>query len=568
MARRSGRPRRDANGSCGGACGAASVFSYDRRAVAVPRRDGPGARRPRRQEPGQASQGVELPRVRRAGADGRQRGDAGRGRVAVAGHGRREVDGHVPRGGVDARGVERRVRRAARVDRVPRHGRCRRRCSSSIAAILGGRAVVLGCARDPGHGAGRGRRSRRRCRRGPSRRTATPPFAVVMRIVVFPLFLFSGTFFPVTSRCPTARAGVVPVAAVARRRAVPGRDHRRRCRQLDTTVGRGARGRAGRLDRRRLAGGAPRTFDRTLDAMTASRGTRAARRRAHADARAGSCPGGSGGARCGSSSATASRTGASGTCSSPGSSSRRSTCCRSGSAWVGSSGTVPGPGGEPIELQGVRGARVDGRGGDERRGARHHVQLLLQVQVRAHLRRDARHAAAGARRRAWARSRGRCCAARVYSTAFLVTMVLFGLVGSWWAVLAVPAGLLIAFAFAGAGIAGTTFMRSWIDFDFVNLALIPMFLFSATFFPLSQYPDAVADGRAGARRCTRASCSSAPSCSARSTGSCSCTPPTSSSWAGVGMPHRHPPPLPPPPALDSTDPPSNWRQLRRGYTDL
>jgi len=54
-----------------------------------------------------------------------------------------------------------------------------------------------------------------------------------------------------------------------------------------------------------------------------------------------------------------------------------------------------------------------------------------------------------------------------------------------------PAALLIAFGFAGAGIAATTFMRSWTDFDFVNLALIPMFLFAATFFPLSQYPDAL-----------------------------------------------------------------------------
>ena len=51
--------------------------------------------------------------------------------------------------------------------------------------------------------------------------------------------------------------------------------------------------------------------------------------------------------------------------------------------------------------------------------------------------------------------------------------------------------MLIGAAFAGAGIAGTTFMRSWIDFDYVNLALIPMFLFSGAFFPLSQYPDAV-----------------------------------------------------------------------------
>ena len=84
----------------------------------------------------------------------------------------------------------------------------------------------------------------------------------------------------------------------------------------------------------------------------------------------------------------------------------------------------------------------------------------------------------------WALLRG-----ALYSAAFLATMAIVGLVYSWWAVLAVPAGLLIAAAFAGAGICGTTFMRSWIDFDYVNLALIPMFLFSAVFFPLSQYPD-------------------------------------------------------------------------------
>jgi lipooligosaccharide transport system permease protein len=84
---------------------------------------------------------------------------------------------------------------------------------------------------------------------------------------------------------------------------------------------------------------------------------------------------------------------------------------------------------------------------------------------------------------AWALIRG-----SVYSAVFLLTMLLMGLVGSWWAVLALPAAVLISFAFAGAGIAATTFMRSWTDFDFVNLALIPMFLFAATFFPLSQYP--------------------------------------------------------------------------------
>ncbi len=86
----------------------------------------------------------------------------------------------------------------------------------------------------------------------------------------------------------------------------------------------------------------------------------------------------------------------------------------------------------------------------------------------------------------WALLRG-----ALYSAAFLVTMAIVGLVHSWWALLAVPAGLLIGAAFAGAGIAGTTFMRSWLDFDFVNLALIPMFLFSAVFFPITQYPEAV-----------------------------------------------------------------------------
>lgn len=79
----------------------------------------------------------------------------------------------------------------------------------------------------------------------------------------------------------------------------------------------------------------------------------------------------------------------------------------------------------------------------------------------------------------------------VYATAFLVTMLAFGLVESWWAVLAIPGAVVLGYAFAGAGLAATTFMRSFLDFDFVNLAVVPMFLFSATFFPLSQYPAAV-----------------------------------------------------------------------------
>lgn len=77
----------------------------------------------------------------------------------------------------------------------------------------------------------------------------------------------------------------------------------------------------------------------------------------------------------------------------------------------------------------------------------------------------------------------------IYSLGFLGVMAAMELIGSWWAVLALPATLLVGFAFAGAGLALTTYMRSWQDFEYVTLATIPMFLFSATFFPLSTYPD-------------------------------------------------------------------------------
>lgn len=76
-----------------------------------------------------------------------------------------------------------------------------------------------------------------------------------------------------------------------------------------------------------------------------------------------------------------------------------------------------------------------------------------------------------------------------YSAAFIVVMLVMGLVQSWWMLLALPAALLIGFAFAGAGMALTTWMRSWQDFEFIQLAIMPMFLFSATFFPLSTYPE-------------------------------------------------------------------------------
>jgi lipooligosaccharide transport system permease protein len=83
----------------------------------------------------------------------------------------------------------------------------------------------------------------------------------------------------------------------------------------------------------------------------------------------------------------------------------------------------------------------------------------------------------------WALLRG-----AAYSTAFLVVMAILGLIESWWALLALPAAILIGFAFAAVGLAAATFLRGWQDFEFVQLAILPLFLFSTTFYPLSVYP--------------------------------------------------------------------------------
>lgn len=86
----------------------------------------------------------------------------------------------------------------------------------------------------------------------------------------------------------------------------------------------------------------------------------------------------------------------------------------------------------------------------------------------------------------WALMRG-----TAYGIGFIVVMSALGLVASPWALLAVPAAMLIGFAFASVGTATTTFLRSWQDFDAVQLVLLPLFLFSGTFYPLSSYPAAL-----------------------------------------------------------------------------
>jgi lipooligosaccharide transport system permease protein len=83
----------------------------------------------------------------------------------------------------------------------------------------------------------------------------------------------------------------------------------------------------------------------------------------------------------------------------------------------------------------------------------------------------------------WALIRG-----GLYAVSFLIVMACMGLVHSWWAVAALPAAVLIGFAFGAVGMAGTSYMRGWQDFQYVTLGILPLFLFSATFYPLSRYP--------------------------------------------------------------------------------
>jgi lipooligosaccharide transport system permease protein len=78
-----------------------------------------------------------------------------------------------------------------------------------------------------------------------------------------------------------------------------------------------------------------------------------------------------------------------------------------------------------------------------------------------------------------------------YSLAFLAVMGAMGLLDSWWAVLALPAALLVGLAFAAIAIAATTFVTQWVQLEWVMLLQLPIFLFSGTFYPLSRYPDAV-----------------------------------------------------------------------------
>lgn len=76
----------------------------------------------------------------------------------------------------------------------------------------------------------------------------------------------------------------------------------------------------------------------------------------------------------------------------------------------------------------------------------------------------------------------------VYAACFVVIMLVLGVAPSWWVIAALPAALLIGVAFAAAGLAFSTYLRSWQDLDYITVVIFLLFLFSGTFAPVEAYP--------------------------------------------------------------------------------
>ncbi len=86
----------------------------------------------------------------------------------------------------------------------------------------------------------------------------------------------------------------------------------------------------------------------------------------------------------------------------------------------------------------------------------------------------------------WALLRG-----LAYAIGFMAVVTPMGLVTSGWGILAIPASVLIAFGFASVGMGVTSYLKSHQQMQWIQLVMLPMFLFSGTFFPLSVYPEPI-----------------------------------------------------------------------------
>ncbi|MFM7030032.1 MAG: ABC transporter permease [Micrococcales bacterium] len=75
-----------------------------------------------------------------------------------------------------------------------------------------------------------------------------------------------------------------------------------------------------------------------------------------------------------------------------------------------------------------------------------------------------------------------------YAVGFLIVMSLMGVVSSAWAVLAIPGAVLIAFGFASVGMGLTSYLTNFHQMNWLNFFMLPMFLFSGTFYPITVFP--------------------------------------------------------------------------------
>ena len=150
-------------------------------------------------------------------------------------------------------------------------------------------------------------------------------------------------------------------------------------------------------------------------------------------------------------------------------------------------GTVPGPGGQPIPYQlfvapallassAMNGAITEAT-------FNFFFKLRYQRTFDAILSTPLNVADIALGEMGWGLIRG-----ALYTIGFMIVMVVLNIGVSPWLILMLPAALLISFGFGAVGMAATSFMRTWQDFDLIQLIILPMFLFSGTFYPVETYP--------------------------------------------------------------------------------
>ena len=83
----------------------------------------------------------------------------------------------------------------------------------------------------------------------------------------------------------------------------------------------------------------------------------------------------------------------------------------------------------------------------------------------------------------WALLRG-----LAYAIGFMAVVSSMGLIPSIWGLLAIPAAVLVAFGFASVGMGVTSYLKNHQQMQWIQFVMLPMFLFSGTFYPLTIYP--------------------------------------------------------------------------------